>query len=108
MNKTQKYLTAFCPCSYRLSDIRVFFDCVANKNQICDERGHVRCVPGYYGNECRRYCNATMFETCNCTTVGELQCNEKPVGAFFEVRLVSVHIPPRMRNVSYALNFRQK
>lgn len=95
----------------RLSDIRVYYDCVAGENQLCDATGHVQnktCAPGYYGDKCRLYCNATMFDNCNCTEDGNLQCTEKPVGVYFDVQLISAHIPPSMHNTSYTLSLDQR
>lgn len=93
----------------RLSDIRVYYDCVAEgEYQLCDETGHTKCVPGYYGDKCRLYCNATMFDNCNCSKDGELRCSERPVGVYFEVRLISAHVPPSMHNISYTLFLDQR
>lgn len=88
---------------YRLTEIKAFYDCVPGKNQICDKTGHVICTPGYYGPACSFYCNATMFENCNCTLTGELQCSEQPVGVFFDLHLISTHIPEDMKNLTYTL-----
>ena len=88
---------------YRLTEIKAFYDCVPGKNQICDKTGHVICTPGYYGPACSFYCNATMFENCNCTLTGELQCSEQPVGVFFDLHLISTHIPEDMNNLTYTL-----
>lgn len=91
-----------------MSDFRVYYGCEAGKNQLCDKSGHVICAPCYYGDKCQTYCNSTMFENCNCSTDGKLQCSEKPVGVYFDVRLISVHIPPNMHNTSYTLSLDQR
>uniref|UniRef100_A0A8W8LUR0 EGF-like domain-containing protein n=1 Tax=Magallana gigas TaxID=29159 RepID=A0A8W8LUR0_MAGGI len=91
----------------RVSDFRVYYGCEAGKNQLCDKSGHVICAPCYYGDKCQTYCNSTMFENCNCSTDGKLQCSEKPVGVYFDVRLISAHIPPNMHNTSYTLSLDQ-
>nr|XP_022298396.1 uncharacterized protein LOC111107471 [Crassostrea virginica] len=44
-----------------------------------------------------------MFENCNCTPTGELQCSVQPVGVYFDLHLISTHIPEDMKNLTYTL-----
>ncbi|XP_062585099.1 uncharacterized protein LOC134246751 [Saccostrea cucullata] len=87
--------------------IQVYYDCHSGKNQICNEYGHVVCAPGYYGDRCQRYCNSSDFENCNCSTDGNLTCQRKPGGVFFEIQLVKTHIPENALNVIYDLTIQQ-
>nr|XP_022298398.1 scavenger receptor class F member 2-like [Crassostrea virginica] len=72
-----------------LSGFKVYYDCEPGKNQVCNKTGHVICKAGYYGDDCLRYCNSTMFENCNCTEEGDLRCSKQPVGVFFDVQFLS-------------------